>query len=222
MVDQKIMQAVFYTRLFGGYGHDNELNIRKKALQKVLDEHPDWELQNIYMDNRTTNDCRDGLHQLISDAEQGEFSVVIISELNEFDDSTANSVRLAMDLKKKAIEVFVISLNLSTKALNWELLMHTTEMIEAVERSNVSDINGLWTAACSNDQELIKKYFTNTDERNIRYQRFGRDHSLIMGAFRNGHMDMCQLLIDFGETVTDEEKAEILDPKQQLREMLGL
>ena len=86
----------------------------------------------------------------------------------------------------------------------------------------MSDIEGLWTAACSNDQELIKKYFTNTDERNIRYHRFGHDHSLIMGAFRNGHMDMCKLLIGFGETITDEERAEIMDPKQQLREMLGL
>ena len=82
-------------------------------------------------------------------------------------------------------------------------------------------IDELWTAVCSNDQAAIKKYYENGGEKNLRYHHFNREHSLIMGAFRNGHMAMCELLISYGETITKDEEDELGIPKLKLIRMLG-
>ena len=93
--------------------------------------------------------------------------------------------------------------------------------VEVVDRV---DIEPLWTAACSNDKDTIEYHFEASEERNLRYRAFGQEHSLILGAFRNGHMDMCELLISYGETVTDAEREELLEPekRRKLIEMLGM
>ena len=83
-------------------------------------------------------------------------------------------------------------------------------------------IDELWTAVCSDDRDAVKKYYENCGERNLRYHKFGKEHSLVMGAFRNGHMEMCELLISYGETVTKDEENELGIPKLKLIKMLGL
>ena len=83
-------------------------------------------------------------------------------------------------------------------------------------------IDELWDAVCRNDQDKMKAYYENGGETNLRYPKFRTNHSLIMGAFRNGNYDMCELLISYGETVTPEEELELDVPKLRLVQMLGL
>ena len=66
----------------------------------------------------------------------------------------------------------------------------------------------LWTAVCSNDIPTVEKYFSSGWSVNQRYPRFGMNHSLIMGAVRNGQIEMVRLLRSYGETVEDYEEDE--------------
>ena len=85
-------------------------------------------------------------------------------------------------------------------------------------------IDELWTAACSNNQETIRAHYENGGERNLRYNAFGIEHSLIVGAYRNHNMDMARLLFSYGETVTDAEKQEFMPDVERMEmvKMLGL
>ena len=66
----------------------------------------------------------------------------------------------------------------------------------------------LWTAVCSNDMPTVEKYFSSGVAVNQRYPRFGVSHSLIMGAVRNGQIEIVRLLRSYGETVEDYEEDE--------------
>ena len=68
----------------------------------------------------------------------------------------------------------------------------------------------LWGYACNGDIEKLKKYYSEHNEINRRYCRFNKEHSLIMGALRNNQFETVEYLINVGETITDEEKEQIL------------
>ena len=70
------------------------------------------------------------------------------------------------------------------------------------------EMEELWTVVCSNNLETVEKYFSSGGLTNQRYEKFGNMVSLIMGAVRNGHVDMVRLLRSYGETIEDYEEDE--------------
>ena len=72
-----------------------------------------------------------------------------------------------------------------------------------------TNIEKLWNAACNGKIEYLKKYYENGGEKNLRYQAFGREHSLVIGAFRNNLLDTVDYLLSVGETLTPQEKNEV-------------
>ena len=68
----------------------------------------------------------------------------------------------------------------------------------------------LWEYACNGDIEKLKKYYSEHNEINRRYCRFNKEHSLIMGALRNNQFETVEYLISVRETITNEEKEQIL------------
>lgn len=93
-----------------------------------------------------------------------------------------------------------------------------TETVDKVEEAVEQPIRGryvpeyIWQAVCSArpmDFRTIRKYFEKpSTEKNKRYNRFGIDHSLIMGAARNNNWEMVDLLKSYGETITADEEGE--------------
>ena len=78
----------------------------------------------------------------------------------------------------------------------------------------------LWEAACSGDIETLKQYYrVEAKKINVRYSKFGKEHSLIMGAFRNNQYEVVDYLISVGETVTAEEKEEMETELKRVRYM---
>ena len=67
-------------------------------------------------------------------------------------------------------------------------------------------IEQLFTLACTGNIAELEKYYKNGGEKNVRYQRFGAEHSLIMGAFRNCQFATVDYLKSQGETLTAEEE----------------
>lgn len=70
-------------------------------------------------------------------------------------------------------------------------------------------IEELWIAACSGDLTTLRSYYSGVCEINRRYHKFGSDHSLIAGAYRNNQMETVDFLLDMGETVMDHERTEL-------------
>ncbi|SHJ29372.1 hypothetical protein [Hespellia stercorisuis] len=93
------------------------------------------------------------------------------------------------------------------------------------------DIEQLFTFACSGDISGLEEYYKNGGTKNIRYQKFGTEHSLMMGAFRNCQFATMDYLKSQGETLTEAEAAalqralgqmerakHLADPKEKERE----
>ena len=68
----------------------------------------------------------------------------------------------------------------------------------------------LWSMACSGEIPALQRYYDNGGEPNIRYEKFGKEHSLIAGAFRNKQYKTVEYLLSVGETIMEHEKSEIL------------
>ena len=73
----------------------------------------------------------------------------------------------------------------------------------------MTDINKLWEHACSGNIEELKRYYENDGSVNNRYFKFGDEHSLIMGAFRNNQFETVEYLMSVGEEITPKEYEEI-------------
>ena len=71
-------------------------------------------------------------------------------------------------------------------------------------------IVALWGSACNGNTEFLRAYYDEHPERiNQRYNKFGFEYSLIMGALRNHQYKTVEYLMSIGETLTDKEKTEI-------------
>lgn len=73
----------------------------------------------------------------------------------------------------------------------------------------MTDINKLWEDACCGNIEELKGYYENGGSVNNRYFKFGDEHSLIMGAFRNNQFETVEYLMSVGEEITPKEYEEI-------------
>lgn len=71
------------------------------------------------------------------------------------------------------------------------------------------DIQELWAAACSGDNDTLFDYYAEGGEPNRRYTKFNRERSLISGAYRNGQTETVDLLLTYGETVMEHERQEL-------------
>lgn len=72
-------------------------------------------------------------------------------------------------------------------------------------------VDDLWSWVCSNNIDKVVEYFENGGKVGLKYPRFGTNHSLIMGAVRNGNYELANILADYGEDVSHREAAELLD-----------
>lgn len=70
----------------------------------------------------------------------------------------------------------------------------------------IESIENLWNWACSGEIDNLKQYYVNDGISNRRYFRFGKEHSLIAGALRNGNFETVDYLLSVGETVNGESE----------------
>lgn len=65
----------------------------------------------------------------------------------------------------------------------------------------------LFSMACAGDIDGLKNHFNNGGAVNLRYESFGKLHSLLMGAYNNNQYDTITYLMNVGEKLTVKEKA---------------
>lgn len=69
----------------------------------------------------------------------------------------------------------------------------------------MTSIERLFSYVCCGNLEKVKEYYDEGGKRNVRYNRFGKEHSLLIGAFNNRCYEMIDYLLRNGETLTDAE-----------------
>lgn len=68
----------------------------------------------------------------------------------------------------------------------------------------------LFSAACSGNHEVLEQYYDNDGKPNtILYEKFGKKHSLLKGAYNNNQWQTIDYLISQGECLTQEEQEEM-------------
>lgn len=67
----------------------------------------------------------------------------------------------------------------------------------------------LFGLACSGNIKALKECWNGGGDLNVTYERLGKEHSLIMGAFYNQQYDTARWLKNHGCRLTDEEQDEI-------------
>ena len=85
--------------------------------------------------------------------------------------------------------------------------------------TNTEQLFGL---ACSGNIEALEEYWNCEGDLNITYSKFGREHSLIMGAFRNQQYDTVRFLQNHGCRLTDHEQDEINQKYLEMRAIESL
>ena len=118
---------------------------------------------------------------------------------------------------------FEVTSNMISKLIEWGVVNNSSATNESATlhesnmKKNVPEF--LWSDVCSNRLDKVKQYFEkhpNSIDR--RYYRFSMEHSLIMGALRNGNLEMVKLLKDLGETILEHEQKEYDDRLVELEE----
>lgn len=71
------------------------------------------------------------------------------------------------------------------------------------------NIERLFGLACSGDIETLEMYYNNGENLNVTYNKFGKEHSLIMGAYRNRQYDTVKWLKNHGCSLSEDEQDEI-------------
>lgn len=72
-------------------------------------------------------------------------------------------------------------------------------------------IEKLWSYACNGKIKQLREYYDNGGEVNRKYHKFGTNHSLVIGAFRNHCIHTVTYLLSKGETPSSEELDEMID-----------
>ena len=72
--------------------------------------------------------------------------------------------------------------------------------------TNTEQLFGL---ACGGNIKALEDYWNGEGDLNVTYRKFGKEHSLLMGAFRNQQYDTVRWLKNHGCRLTQDEQDEI-------------
>ena len=86
-------------------------------------------------------------------------------------------------------------------------------------KNKTSTAETLFELACAGDTDTLDKLYQNGASMDVHYSRFGEEHSLIMGAFRNRQWDTVRWLLAHGARLTKAEQEEVNDRYQETRLM---
>lgn len=75
----------------------------------------------------------------------------------------------------------------------------------------------LFELACAGDIGTLEELYRNGQRLDVTYEKFGEEHSLIMGAFRNQQWDTVHWLLGSDARLTPAEQEEVNDRYQEVR-----
>ena len=111
-------KAVIYARV--STEHEEQLSAlenQKDWYKPILQQHPEWEVVKMYVDEGITGTSakkRKQFMKMISDAEKGKFDLILTREVSRFARNTVDTLQYTRSLKAKGVEVYFINDNIRT------------------------------------------------------------------------------------------------------------
>lgn len=124
--------------------HDMQIQAFGRQLEwyeMVLKSYKNWEVVEIYTDKKTGTkaSARDGFMQMIQDARDGKFSLIITREVCRFARNTVDSLSYTRALAKMNVEVFFVSDSIWSLDPDSELKLGIFSSIAQEESRKISE-----------------------------------------------------------------------------------
>lgn len=110
--------VVIYARV--STEHEAQLSAlenQKDWYKPLLEQHPEWEVIKMYVDEGITGTSakkRPQFMKMIEDASSGQFDLILTREVSRFARNTVDTLQYTRELKSKGVEVFFINDNIRT------------------------------------------------------------------------------------------------------------
>ena len=147
-----------------------------------------------------------------------QFDLLNTYESKSLSESKKTQLAKMLTESCKPMDVYNLLNGRSKKATTKKTLKESVEQVREGRKPGKTVPRKIWSAACSNYIGEIKRYFEGGAQPNRRWEAFGSEHSLIMGALRNGNLEAVKVLKSFGETIMDSEREEYNYLLNHLRE----
>lgn len=120
---------------------ENSLENQKRHYLQYICSRPDWQLEQIYSDEGISGfyEARPGFQQMLEDARQGRFDLLVVKSISRFARNTETSLRVTRELKRLGIGVFFELQNIHTLTSAGELMLTIHSAFAQAESDASSD-----------------------------------------------------------------------------------
>jgi len=135
----------------------NSLISQRRYFADFINSHENWQLTKVYYDEGitgTNTKKRKGFNEMINDAMQGEFSLILTKEVCRFARNTVDTLAFTRQLKEKGVGVIFTIDNIDTRDSDGELRLTIMASI-AQEESRKTSERVRWGQARQMEQGVV-------------------------------------------------------------------
>ena len=121
---------------------DGSFETQKETYERMISEHPDWELAAIYADkgkSGTSRMKRAEFNRMLEDAEAGRVDKILVKSISRFSRNTVDMLASVRHLKEIGVSVFFEKEKIDTDGLASELLLTVFAAFAQEESFSISE-----------------------------------------------------------------------------------
>ena len=138
-----VLRVVAYCRVStDSLDQQGSLESQKRYFTEYISRNPDWELAEVYVDEGITGTStrkRRAFNQMMADAENRAFDLILTKEISRFARNTLDSIFYTRKLKDLGIGVVFVGDNINTLEPDAELRLTIMSSIAQEESRKTSD-----------------------------------------------------------------------------------
>ncbi|MCI9136881.1 MAG: recombinase family protein [Lachnospiraceae bacterium] len=120
----------------------SSLNTQMVSYQKLIEEHPDWNLVDIYADQGLTGtnaSKRVEFQRMIDDAKDGKIDLILAKSISRFARNTLDTLKYTRELKDIGVGVYFEKEKINTLAATSEMLLTVYAAFAQEESHSISE-----------------------------------------------------------------------------------
>lgn len=118
------------------------METQKETYSRLISEHSDWELAEIYADRGKTGTSlkkRANFNRMIADAEAGKIDMILVKSISRFSRNTVDMLETVRHLREIGVGVFFEKEKIDTRNLTSELLLTVFAAFAQEESYSISE-----------------------------------------------------------------------------------